>query len=239
MGSGKIWFVTGAARGFGRLWVEAALARGDKVAATARNLSALDDLVGRYGTSLLPLKLDVTDRAGVFEAVNTAHRHFGRLDIILSNAGFGMMGAVEEVDIEDARAKMIHRGVRMLLVVDDMNHILGLITATDLTSEKPMQVVQNQGIRHSDVMVKDIMTPRERLEVLCMDDVQKACVGDVAATLKTHGRQHALVVDRGDDRGQTLRGMFSVSLLGKLLGARVETIAVARTFAEIGAELAR
>ena len=141
--------------------------------------------------------------------------------------------------IEDARAKMIHRGVRMLLVVDDMNHILGLITATDLTSEKPMQVVQNQGIRHSDVMVKDIMTPRERLEVLCMDDVQKACVGDVAATLKTHGRQHALVVDRGDDRGQTLRGMFSVSLLGKLLGARVETIAVARTFAEIGAELAR
>lgn len=141
--------------------------------------------------------------------------------------------------IEDARAKMIHRGVRMLLVVDDMNHILGLITATDLTGEKPMQVVQNQGIRHSDVMVKDIMTPRERLEVLCMDDVQKACVGDIAATLTAHGRQHALVVDRAGDRSQMLRGMFSVSQIGKLLGARVETIAVARTFAEIGAELAR
>jgi CBS-domain-containing membrane protein len=141
--------------------------------------------------------------------------------------------------IEDARAKMIHRGVRMLLVVDDMNHILGLITATDLTGEKPMQVVQNQGIRHSDVMVKDIMTPRERLEVLCMDDVQKSCVGDIAATLTAHGRQHALVVDRAGDRSQMLRGMFSVSQIGKLLGARVETIAVARTFAEIGAELAR
>ncbi len=141
--------------------------------------------------------------------------------------------------IEDARAKMIHRGVRMLLVVDDMNHILGLITATDLTGEKPMQVVQNQGIRHSDVMVKDIMTPRERLEVLCMDDVQKACVGDIAATLKSHGRQHALVVDRAGDRSQMLRGMFSVSQLGKLIGAKVETIAVARTFAEIGEELAR
>lgn len=141
--------------------------------------------------------------------------------------------------IEDARAKMIHRGVRMLLVVDDMNHILGLITATDLTGEKPMQVVQNQGIRHSDVMVKDIMTPRERLEVLCMDDVQKACVGDIAATLTAHGRQHALVVDRAGDRSQMLRGMFSVSQIGKQLGARVETIAVARTFAEIGAELAR
>jgi CBS-domain-containing membrane protein len=141
--------------------------------------------------------------------------------------------------IEDARAKMIHRGVRMLLVVDDMNHILGLITATDLTGEKPMQVVQNQGIRHSDVMVKDIMTPRERLEVLCMDDVQKACVGDIAATLRSHGRQHALVVDRTPDRSQMLRGMFSISQIGKVLGASLETVAVARTFAEIGAELAR
>ncbi len=104
MRSGKIWFITGATRGFGRLWAEAALARGDKVAATARNPGAVDDLVGRYGDAILPLKLDVTDRAGVFEAVNAAHAHFGRLDIILSNAGFGMMGAVEEVSIEDARA---------------------------------------------------------------------------------------------------------------------------------------
>jgi CBS-domain-containing membrane protein len=141
--------------------------------------------------------------------------------------------------IEDARAKMIHRGVRMLLVVDDMNHILGLITANDLTSEKPMQVVQHQGIRHSDVMVKDIMTPRERLEVLCMDDVEKARVGDVAATLKAQGRQHALVVDRTAANGQMLRGMFSVSQIGKLLGSTLETVEVARTFAEIGAELAR
>jgi predicted transcriptional regulator len=83
--------------------------------------------------------------------------------------------------IEAARAKMIHRGVRMLLVVDDQNHILGLITSSDLTSEKPMQVVQTQGIRHSDVMVKDIMTPREKLEVLCMDDLQKP----VSATSST------------------------------------------------------
>jgi CBS-domain-containing membrane protein len=140
--------------------------------------------------------------------------------------------------IEDARAKMIHRGVRMLLVVDDMNHILGLITSTDLTGEKPMQVVQHQGIRHSDVMVKDIMTPRERLEVLSMDDVQKARVGDVVATLKAQGRQHALVVERISDRSQVLRGMFSVSQIGKQLGTSVEPIEIARTFAEIGAEIA-
>ena len=141
--------------------------------------------------------------------------------------------------IEAARAKMIHRGVRMLLVVDDQNHILGLITSTDLTSEKPMQVVQTQGIRHSDVMVKDIMTPREKLEVLCQEDLQAARVGDIVHTLKHHGRQHALVVERGEDRGQILRGMFSVSQISRQLGATVETAGVARTFAELGAELGK
>jgi CBS-domain-containing membrane protein len=141
--------------------------------------------------------------------------------------------------IEAARAKMIHRGVRMLLVVDDLNHILGLITSTDLTSEKPMQIVQTQGIRHSDVMVKDIMTPREKLEVLCMDDLQTAHVGDVVATLKTHGRQHALAVERTADRSQILRGMFSVSQISRQLGAQLETVGVAGTFAELGVELGR
>ncbi len=141
--------------------------------------------------------------------------------------------------IEAARAKMIHRGVRMLLVVDDQNHILGLITTSDLTSEKPMQVVQTQGIRHSDVMVKDIMTPREKLEVLCMEDLQKARVGDIVATLKTQGRQHALVVERTHDRSQILRGMFSVSQISRQLGAHVETTGVAGTFAELGVELGR
>jgi CBS-domain-containing membrane protein len=141
--------------------------------------------------------------------------------------------------IEDARAKMIHRGVRMLLAVDDQNHILGLITATDLTGEKPMQIVQTQGIRHADVMVKDIMTPREKLEVLNVDDLTGAHVGEVVATLKAHGRQHALVVEKGSDGAQILRGMFSTTQISRQLGAAVETAGVARTFAELGAELGR
>jgi CBS-domain-containing membrane protein len=141
--------------------------------------------------------------------------------------------------IEAARAKMIHRGVRMLLVVDDQNHILGLITSTDLSSEKPMQVVQTQGIRHSDVMVKDVMTPREKLEVLCMHELEKARVGDIITTLKTHGRQHALVVERAQDRSQIIRGMFSITQISRQLGAQVETAGVAGTFAELGVELGR
>ncbi len=104
MSTHKVWFVTGAARGFGRRWVEAALARGDKVAASVRNVDALAALVDQYGDALLPITLDVTDRDAVFKAVKHAHQHFGRLDVVLSNAGFGCMGAIEEVQIEDARA---------------------------------------------------------------------------------------------------------------------------------------
>ncbi|MEW5892246.1 MAG: CBS domain-containing protein [Pseudomonadota bacterium] len=141
--------------------------------------------------------------------------------------------------IEAARLKMIHRGVRLLLVVDEQNQILGLITATDLTSEKPVQIIQAQGIRHNDVLVKDIMTPREKLEALCMDDVVKAKVGDVVATLQACGRQHALVAERQSDRSQIVRGLFSVSQISRQLGAPVQTQEIARTFAEIGAELIR
>lgn len=102
--SNKVWFITGASRGFGKIWATAALKRGDKVAATARNLSALADLQAEYGAQFLPLSLDVTDRAAVFAAVNAAHQHFGRLDVVLSNAGFGYMAAIEEAEEADTRA---------------------------------------------------------------------------------------------------------------------------------------
>ncbi|MDO5638970.1 MAG: SDR family NAD(P)-dependent oxidoreductase [Neisseria sp.] len=102
--SNKVWFITGASRGFGKIWATAALQRGDKVAATARNLSALDELAAEYGERFLPLSLDVTDRAAVFAAVNAAHQYFGRLDVVLSNAGFGYMAAIEEAEEADTRA---------------------------------------------------------------------------------------------------------------------------------------
>jgi len=140
-------------------------------------------------------------------------------------------------NIEAARARMINAGVRLLLVVDEQEHILGLITATDLTGEKPMQILQTQGIRHSDVLVKDIMTPREKLDVICMDDLKGAKVGNVVATLIAQGRQHALVVERQADLSQILRGMFSASQIGRQLGTPIHTLPVARTFAEIGTQL--
>lgn len=104
MSLSKIWFITGASRGFGRVWAEAALKRGDRVAAAARNPAALDDLVQAYGKAVLVLPLDVTDRAAVFEAVGRAHRHFGGLDVVLCGAGYGYMGAIEELEHEQVRA---------------------------------------------------------------------------------------------------------------------------------------
>ncbi|AMO59831.1 short-chain alcohol dehydrogenase [Mycolicibacterium phlei] len=102
----KVWFITGTSRGFGREWAIAALERGDKVAATARDLASLDDLVARFGDALLPLQLDVTDRAADFAAVERAHDHFGRLDIVVNNAGYGHFGFIEELTEEEARAQI-------------------------------------------------------------------------------------------------------------------------------------
>src|SRR6478736_5452429 len=89
----KTWFITGTSRGFGREWTEAALDRGDRVAATARDISTLDDLVEKYGEAILPLQLDVTDRAADFAAVEAAHRTFGQLDVVVNNAGYGRFGS--------------------------------------------------------------------------------------------------------------------------------------------------
>jgi NAD(P)-dependent dehydrogenase (short-subunit alcohol dehydrogenase family) len=102
----KIWFITGTSRGFGREWAIAALDRGDKVAATARNTAALDDLVAKYGDAILPITLDVTDREADFAAVRQAHERFGRLDIVVNNAGYGHFGMVEEVSEAEIRAQL-------------------------------------------------------------------------------------------------------------------------------------
>jgi NAD(P)-dependent dehydrogenase (short-subunit alcohol dehydrogenase family) len=102
----KVWFVTGSSRGLGREFVEAALSRGDKVAATARSTASFDELVGNYGDAVLPLALDVTDKAAVFGAVEQAVAYFGRLDVIVNNAGYAQIGAVEELAERELRDQL-------------------------------------------------------------------------------------------------------------------------------------
>lgn len=104
MSSSKVWLITGTSSGFGRVWTEAALKRGDKVAATARNPEVLRDLTSAYPNELLVLPLDVTDRDAVFDAVSQAQKRFGRLDVVVSNAGYGYMGSLEELEPEQTKA---------------------------------------------------------------------------------------------------------------------------------------
>jgi NAD(P)-dependent dehydrogenase (short-subunit alcohol dehydrogenase family) len=101
----KVWFITGTSRGFGREWAIAALDRGDRVVATARSTASLSGLVDTYGDAVLPVELDVADRGAVIAAVNLAHEHFGRLDVVINNAGYGHFGMIEEISEAEARAQ--------------------------------------------------------------------------------------------------------------------------------------
>ena len=104
--------------------------------------------------------------------------------------------------------------------------------------EKPLQVIAERGCKREDILVRDIMTPQHRLEVLQMDDVRGAKVGHVVATLKKSGRQHAVVVEVDRNGKQRVCGLFSATQVARQLGVTIQTSEVARTFSEIEALLA-
>ena len=140
--------------------------------------------------------------------------------------------------IDDANRKMIENGIRLLLVVESPDIVLGIITASDILGEKPMQIVQERSVKHSEITVRDIMTPHEMLEVIQMRDVLDASVGQVIATLRRARRQHAMVVEpKEGDSCQAVRGLFSTSQIARQLGVLVHVGDVVQTFAEIEASL--
>lgn len=141
-----------------------------------------------------------------------------------------------DTHIDVANQAMIARGVRSLLVLDHSGAVVGLLTARDVLGERPMQCVQKRGIRHEEIRVADVMTPRDDLEVLQLSDVLRAQVGHIVETLRVAGRQHAMVVDMDPVSGrQMVRGIFSASQIARQLGIAIHTTEVARTFAEIEA----
>ena len=155
-----------------------------------------------------------------------------------------------QAPVEGANQFMISRGVRLLLVVDEHEAVLGLLTATDILGEKMMRVSMDRGIRRGDLAVADIMTPASRVEVLDFADVEAARVGHVLETLRRAGRQHALVIDhevtaprRVIDppvRRTMVRGIFSISQVARQLGVSLQSVGeVARTFSEIESALGR
>ena len=153
-----------------------------------------------------------------------------------------------QAPLSGANRFMITRGVRLLLVVDDLENVLGLITATDLLGERAMLVATQRGLWRDELSVADVMTPAEYVEVIALADVEGARVGHVVATLRRAGRQHALVVDtdtlpparplEAPLRRTMVRGIFSISQIARQLGVALPAAGeVARTFSEIGAAI--
>lgn len=145
-----------------------------------------------------------------------------------------------DANLTQANQTMISRGVRLLLVVNRDDEVLGLITSRDTQGEKPIKLIQERGGRHSDLLVSDLMCPRERIDLIDAADVLRAKVSDIVATLKHLKRQHAIVGERDPISGQTrIRGIFSATQIGRQLGAAVQTFDVGSTFSEIEGLLAQ
>ena len=153
-----------------------------------------------------------------------------------------------QAPLAGANQFMITRGVRLLLVVDEHESVLGVISATDLLGERPMRVAIDRGLRRDELTVADIMIPADQVEVIPLGDVAAARVGHVLETLRRAGRQHALVIDFDDipsarplappARRAMVRGIFSLSQIARQLGVALAGGGeVARTFSEIEAAI--
>ena len=138
-----------------------------------------------------------------------------------------------------ANERMINSAVRMLFVTQaQAQQMIGIITASDILGEKPVQYMREVGCTHADILVRDIMSPVSSLEALNLADVERVRIGDVIETLRISGRQHALVVETDPDaRIEHVCGIFSTSHISRLMNARVEVAEVATSFAAIQSAL--
>ena len=143
------------------------------------------------------------------------------------------------ISLIHANAIMNARGIRLLFVTDDSNDFVGIITARDTMGERPIKHIHDRSVKHDEIRVADLMTPYPQLDAFQMSDVLHAKVGHILQTLRQMGRQHALVVEPDARTGKDkVRGIFSATAIGRLLGVPVQIFEVAHTFAEIEAALA-
>src|SRR6201995_1329849 len=178
----KTIFITGASRGFGKLWAEALLQRGDKVIATARDLHTLDDLVSKYGNNILPLQLDVNDRAAGFLAIAKAKEHFGSIDVLINNAGYGLFGAIEETTEKEAREQM-------------ETNFFGLLWLTQAI----LPVMREQG--HGHIIQVSSILGLVTLPVLGLYNASKFAVEGLGETLATEVKAFGINVTLVEPNG--------------------------------------
>jgi CBS domain-containing protein len=160
------------------------------------------------------------------------------LDVMTDLSQVAAITVAPSVDVEEAERRMIASGIRLLLVTNSQEQIEGIVTAKDLSGERLLSLLNSSGQTRSDLRVHDIMTPRHQIEVLAMGDVIRARVGDLVATLKRMGRQHALVVDHDRDGRQTVRGILSTTQIGRQLGQAIEVSGMAHSMAGLAQTVA-
>lgn len=136
--------------------------------------------------------------------------------------------------IDATNEKMIACGVRLLFVIDNDNNLLGIVTATDVMGEKPVQYLKEHGGGREDILVQDIMTAKQKLDALNLQDVEKACVGDIIETMNLLGRQHTLVLDQAESGDAVICGIFSTAQISRQLGVTIDPATRANSFADVG-----
>lgn len=178
----KTIFITGASRGFGKIWAEAFLKRGDNVIATARNLDSLGELKNQYENALLPLQLDVTDRDACFSAISKAKEHFGAIDVLINNAGYGLFGAIEETSEQEARDQI-------------EANVFGLLWVTQAV----LPVMRAQG--HGHIIQVSSVLGVATLPVLGLYNASKWAVEGLSETLATEVKDFGIHVSLIEPNG--------------------------------------
>lgn len=144
----------------------------------------------------------------------------------------------ETATIDSANIKMISCGIRLLFVTESSSQIVGLITASDILGERPMQYLAEHSGRREDILVKDIMTPKIHLDVFRLADLANARIGEVVESMAQLGRQHMLVVETDENGQESIRGMYSTTQIERQLGMSIALSNRANTFAELGKAIA-
>lgn len=195
-----------------------------------KEYSALQSSLLKGGSSFVRPVQKLPERVKLSDPATSVMTDLNKVSVVSVRA---------KTSMDKANAKMIRYGVRTLLVLDDNDQVAGLLTASDVLGEKPMHFLQHMGGTHADILVRDIMTTQRELDVLKIEDVLNAQVGQIVASLKKSHRQHVLVVAEGADGKQAVCGLFSITQIARQLGAQVHSFELAHTFAEIEAVIAR
>jgi CBS domain-containing protein len=154
------------------------------------------------------------------------------IDVMTDLSRISAASADPNCPIENAEERMKKGRVRLLFVLNESGDLLGLVTLNDIRGMRPLRFQQEMGVSRNQVLVRDIMTPRDKLEALSMPDVAESRVGDIIETLKRTGRQHAIVIEH-IPTGPAIRGIFSATSIGRQLGIPINVSGVAWTFAEL------